>query len=194
MSVASSAEAALYVAKCNELSERALNMRDYIGLKNMTKGLSPCHKKADKRYVPLSAFPQVRCQEKILDSIFLLVYYIACCEVRSLENIVEHTMLYDFYGELLTDHQKQIYEYYLDDYSLSEIAEEAGISRQGVHDLIKRCNKILSDYEEKLGLVSKFEAARVKVDEIHRLANADTSHNSTVKEIEKLSGEILEAF
>jgi len=111
-----------------------------------------------------------------------------------LENIVEHTMLYDFYGELLTDHQKQIYEYYLDDYSLSEIAEEAGISRQGVHDLIKRCNKILSDYEEKLGLVSKFEAARVKVDEIHRLANADTSHNSTVREIERLSGEILEAF
>ena len=73
-----------------------------------------------------------------------------------MENIVEHTMLYDFYGELLTDHQKQIYEYYLDDYSLSEIAAEAGISRQGVHDLIKRCNKILSDYEDKLGLVAKF--------------------------------------
>ena len=145
----------------------------------MTKGPSPCHK---------------CCQEFLLDSIFCLVYYIACCEVRGLENIVEHTMLYDFYGELLTDHQKQIYEYYLDDYSLSEIAAEAGISRQGVHDLIKRCNKILSDYEEKLGLVAKFEAARIKVDEIHKLANADDSHNSTVKEIERLSGEILEAF
>ena len=75
-----------------------------------------------------------------------------------------------------------------------EIAAEAGIYRQGVHDLIKRCNKILSDYEDKLGLVAKFEAARVKVDEIHKLANADGSYNSTVKEIERLSGEILEAF
>ncbi|MBR4753967.1 MAG: DNA-binding protein, partial [Lachnospiraceae bacterium] len=67
-----------------------------------------------------------------------------------MESIVENTMLYDFYGELLTPHQKTIYELYLDDLSLSEIAEEAGTSRQAVHDLIKRCNKILSDYEDKL--------------------------------------------
>ncbi len=111
-----------------------------------------------------------------------------------MENIVEHTMLYDFYGELLNSHQKQIYEYYLDDYSLSEIAQEAGTSRQAVHDLIKRCNKILEGYEEKLGLVSKFNSARDKVDEIHRLANGEGSHSSIVKEIERLSGEILEEF
>ena len=111
-----------------------------------------------------------------------------------MESIVENTMLYDFYGELLTPHQKTIYELYLDDLSLSEIAEEAGTSRQAVHDLIKRCNKILKSYEEKLGLVKKFEAARDKVDQIHRLANGDGSRNSTVKEIERLSGEILEAF
>ena len=111
-----------------------------------------------------------------------------------MERIVENTLLYDFYGELLTAHQKQIYELYLDDLSLSEIAEEAGISRQGVHDLIKRCNKILAGYEEKLGLVKKFGMARDKVDEIHRLADFKEPCESIIKEIERLSGEILEEF
>ena len=65
--------------------------------------------------------------------------------------------LYDFYGPLLTEHQQHVYEaVVLDDYSLSEVAEEAGITRQGVHDIIKRCDKILEGYEEKLGLVEKF--------------------------------------
>ena len=60
-------------------------------------------------------------------------------------------MLYDFYGELLNEHQKEIYEdVVFNDMSPSEIAREEGISRQGVHDLIKRCDKILKDYEEKL--------------------------------------------
>ena len=111
-----------------------------------------------------------------------------------MERIVENTLLYDFYGELLTEHQKQIYELYLDDYSLSEIAAEAGTSRQAVHDLIRRCNKILEGYEEKLGLVSKFNSARDKVDEIHRLANSDETHSSVVKDIERISGEILKEF
>ena len=61
-----------------------------------------------------------------------------------MEKILEQTLLYDFYGELLTEHQKQIYEdVVLNDYSLSEVAQEQGISRQGVHDLVKRCNRIL---------------------------------------------------
>jgi membrane protease subunit (stomatin/prohibitin family) len=56
-----------------------------------------------------------------------------------MERIVEQTLLYDFYGELLNEHQRQIYtEAVFNDYSLSEIADEYGISRQGVHDLIKR--------------------------------------------------------
>ena len=61
-----------------------------------------------------------------------------------MNEILEQTLLYDFYGELLTEHQKEIYEQFvLDDLSLGEIAEAEGISRQGVHDLIKRCNKTL---------------------------------------------------
>ena len=74
-----------------------------------------------------------------------------------MEKIVEQGLLYDFYGELLTEHQRHIYEdVVFHDMSLSEIAEEQGISRQGVHDLIKRCDKLLSGYEQKLGLVQKF--------------------------------------
>ena len=58
---------------------------------------------------------------------------------------------------MLTEHQKAIYEdVVFNDLSLSEIAKEKGISRQGVHDMIKRCDRILNGYEEKLGLVGKF--------------------------------------
>ena len=67
-----------------------------------------------------------------------------------MEKIVEQGLLYDFYGELLTEHQRHIYEdVVMNDMSLSEIAQEAGISRQGVHDLIKRCDKTLEEYESK---------------------------------------------
>ena len=55
-----------------------------------------------------------------------------------MEKFVEKTLLYDFYGELLTKKQREIYEsVILEDYSLSEVAEDMGISRQGVHDMIK---------------------------------------------------------
>ena len=81
--------------------------------------------------------------------------------------IVEQSMLYDFYGELLNEHQKRIYEdVVFNDLSPSEIAREEGISRQGVHDLIKRCDKILRDYEEKLHLVEKFNKTKNDVTDI----------------------------
>ena len=86
-----------------------------------------------------------------------------------MEKILEQTLLYDFYGELLTEHQKQIYEdVVLNDYSLSEVAQEQGISRQGVHDLVKRCNRILQDYESKLHLVEKFVTIKEQVEQMKR--------------------------
>ncbi len=86
-----------------------------------------------------------------------------------MEKILEQTLLYDFYGELLTEHQKQIYEdVVLNDYSFSEIAEERGISRQGVHDLVKRCNRILKEYEAKLHLVERFLTMKGRIEEIER--------------------------
>ncbi len=73
-----------------------------------------------------------------------------------MEKIVRQGMLYDLYGELLTEHQRTVYgELVNEDLSLSEIAELHGITRQGVHDLIHRCDKILEGYEEKLHLLEK---------------------------------------
>lgn len=80
-----------------------------------------------------------------------------------MEKIVRQSLLYDFYGELLTEHQKNIYEdVVMNDMSYSEIARLTGVSRQGVYDLIKRCDKILEDYEDKLKLVDKFMNAKSK--------------------------------
>ncbi len=67
------------------------------------------------------------------------------------------TMLFDFYGELLTERQKEFYElYYDEDLSLSEIAENYGISRQGVRDVIVRAEAYMTDIEDKTGLVKRF--------------------------------------
>ena len=86
-----------------------------------------------------------------------------------MEKIVERTMLYDFYGDLLTEHQKTVYEYIVfQDLSLSEAAQLAGISRQGVHDLVKRCDKILEGYEEKLHLVERFLKIRESVNDLRK--------------------------
>ena len=59
-----------------------------------------------------------------------------------MEKFVEQTFLFDFYGELLTERQRQVYtSVVFEDYSLSEVAEELGISRQGVHDMLSRCSR-----------------------------------------------------
>ena len=89
---------------------------------------------------------------------------------KALQDIVELTILYDFYGELLGEHKKEIFgEYIIDDLSLGEIAQDEGISRQGVHDIIKRCTVKLRDYEKKLGLVKRFESIRTNAERIQEL-------------------------
>lgn len=113
-----------------------------------------------------------------------------------MEKIVEQGLLYDFYGELLTEHQQKIYEdavYH--DLSLSEIAEEQGISRQGVHDLLKRCNHILEDYEKKLHLIEHFNEIKEKVQRIKELSEDEAIGRVQMrKEMKKLSDEILKAL
>ncbi len=111
-----------------------------------------------------------------------------------MEKIVEQGLLYDFYGELLTEHQKKIYEdVVFHDYSLSEIAQEQGISRQGVHDLIKRCNKTLSDYESKLHLVERFMKTKKIAEEMNVLLQSyeQTKENHILEKIQTLSKELL---
>lgn len=93
-----------------------------------------------------------------------------------MDDIYVQTMLFDFYGELLTEHQRSVYQDAVhNDLSLGEIAEERGISRQGVHDLLRRCDRTLRDYEAKLHLVERFAGAKETLGEIERLTRADES-------------------
>lgn len=111
-----------------------------------------------------------------------------------MKDILKSSLLYDFYGELLTEHQKEIYEdFILNDLSLGEIAQERGISRQGVHDLVKRCDKILNGYEEKLHLVERFSKTQEDVLEICNLADAGNSEENILK-IKKIAHEILDNY
>lgn len=112
-----------------------------------------------------------------------------------MEEKVEQAYLYDFYGELLNEHQRRIYEdFVFNDLSLAEIAQEEGISRQGVHDMVKRCTKTLEGYEEKLHLIAKFQKAKQNVEKIHHLTQEfnETHDESIMEEISQISNQILE--
>jgi hypothetical protein len=110
-----------------------------------------------------------------------------------MKDILKSSLLYDFYGELLTDHQKDIYEdFILNDLSLGEIAEEHGISRQGVHDLVKRCDKILNSYEEKLHLIERFSKTKESVETICTLADSHDTEN--IPKIKNIAQEILDNY
>ena len=74
------------------------------------------------------------------------------------------TMLFDFYGDLLTEKQREYFDlYHNEDLSLSEIADKAGISRQGVHDIITRAEKSLVRIERKTGIVQKWLDTRAEL-------------------------------
>ena len=89
-------------------------------------------------------------------------------------------ILLDFYGDMLTEKQKAFIEYYYnDDLSLSEIAENEGITRQGVRDAIKRAEGQLFEMEERLGLAKRFEEVRAGLDEI--LVCADEINESNMR-------------
>lgn len=114
-----------------------------------------------------------------------------------MERVVEQTLLYDFYGELLNEHQRGVYEdAVFNDLSLSEIADEYGISRQGVHDLIKRVSNTLEGYESKLHLVEKFMDTKAKITRIDELVDSYIKDEdmSYIHEIKKLSKEIIEDY
>jgi predicted DNA-binding protein YlxM (UPF0122 family) len=111
-----------------------------------------------------------------------------------LEKIVQLSILYDFYGELLNDHKKQIFEdYVLNDLSLSEISDGQGISRQGVYDIVKRCSNELKYYESKLKLVSKFRSIKEKLNSIKEITahTRRTGNITRMDEIEVLADVIL---
>ena len=119
------------------------------------------------------------------------------------------SLLYDFYGEMLSDHQKDVFSAAIfDDMSYSELADEFGCSRQAAFDLIRRTNQKLEDYEKRLGLVKRFTEARDKNKEVTEqiskaeeyIKGSDMSDKDKkalsqyLKQINRLSDEVFDNF
>ncbi|MCM3441127.1 putative DNA-binding protein [Metabacillus halosaccharovorans] len=107
-----------------------------------------------------------------------------------LEKTTRLTYLFDFYQSLLTPKQKSYMSlYYLDDYSLGEIAEEYSVSRQAVYDNIKRTEAMLEQYEEKLLLFQKFQERQKIMTKLREFSAEIENHNQyevLLQELEKL--------
>ena len=107
-------------------------------------------------------------------------------------------MLYDFYGDLLTPRQKEFYDlYYNDDLSLAEIAENYGITRQGVRDIIVRAEKDLEDIEEKTGLIQRYHRTRSAIASLHQQKARLEELNQTRfgdHELEDITAQLQEAI
>lgn len=115
---------------------------------------------------------------------------------NSLKEQYELTLLYDYYSGLLKESQREILaDYYFNDMSLSEIADERGISRQGVHDTVKRCSKSLMEFEEILGLAKKQKLIKKNINiinnEIDSIKESDDINKRLVSIKDKLN-EILD--
>jgi len=111
-----------------------------------------------------------------------------------MEKVTLVTLMFDFYGQLLTERQQKFIDlYYGNNYSLGEIAEIYGVSRQAVHDTLKRAENMLHNYEQKLQLVEKFLAQRSKLAEAARLLeNCDGNVPREVIRAREILVEVLE--
>lgn len=84
-----------------------------------------------------------------------------------MEDLTKLNILYDYYGDFLTEKQKEFFElYYFNDFSLGEIAENYDITRQGVYDNIRRAQSLLYSYEGKLGIAKKFFTLEKRIQQI----------------------------
>lgn len=101
---------------------------------------------------------------------------------------VMRSMLFDFYGELLTDKQREYFDLrYNEDLSLGEIAEQCGISRQGVWDIIRRAETAMTEIEEKTGLIKRFIERNAQIDELqNELKSIGVSDEGIMKKLEGL--------
>ena len=105
---------------------------------------------------------------------------------------LELVLLYDYYGNLLTDRQRECFEMrYYQDLSLGEIGEELGISRQGVHDNLSRTEALLRNMEQKTGCVRRDQACRAAAQSILTAARKLSNHPDTA--VSALAGEIIAA-
>ncbi|WP_147802345.1 putative DNA-binding protein [Alkalicoccus halolimnae] len=107
-----------------------------------------------------------------------------------IDKTIRMNYLYDFYYELLTEKQNQYMSmYYLDDWSLGEIAEHFNISRQAVYDNIRRTEVLLEEYEKKLELLKKYEGRKTQIERLKQLLQQGEQHphiKEVVRALEKL--------
>ena len=110
-----------------------------------------------------------------------------------MEKIVEQGLLYDFYGSLLTGHQQEIYEKVVyENLSLNEVAETEGISKQAVHDLVRRCTAIMRSYEEKLGMIRRFGKIRESAGKLRKMAASGEIPGLQAALLTRIADEICE--
>lgn len=104
-----------------------------------------------------------------------------------LEKTLRANRLFDFYGALLTEKQRELFRlYYREDWSLSEVAETTEISRQAVHDGLERSMERLREYEEKLSLIETFEERRRTLRDIKLQLEAEDVDSSIVDRLDSL--------
>lgn len=105
-----------------------------------------------------------------------------------LDKLEQIILLKDFYGPLLTARQQEVINlYYEQDWSLSEIASQYNITRQAVYDLVKRSERLLQDYEQRLHLVKRFQDTQAQIEEVYRLLNnADIDQDTIDRAVEIL--------
>lgn len=108
------------------------------------------------------------------------------------------TMLYDFYGELLTERQQEFFDlYYNEDLSLAEIAENYGISRQGVRDVIVRAEGIMTEMEDKTGIIKRFHQMQKQLSAASESLDKIISINSDKyfdRELDNLARDVKETI
>ncbi|HQA07074.1 MAG TPA: YlxM family DNA-binding protein [Syntrophomonadaceae bacterium] len=99
-----------------------------------------------------------------------------------LDKLEQIILLKDFYGPLLTERQQEVLNlHYEQDWSLSEIASQYNITRQAVYDLLKRSERSLLEYEERLHLVKRFQDTQAQIEEVYRLLNSPQADRATIQ-------------
>ncbi len=110
-----------------------------------------------------------------------------------MDELVELTILYDFYSGMLTEKQRTIFElYYMDNLSLQEIANIKGVTKASVYDIINRTKANINEYEQRLGLVQKFKAEQVRIQKLQNNIKSTIVNNDIDDNIKNVFSDVLD--